>query len=162
MDTTGTGFSNLNEAIWSVDLSTRSNPFLNFYYASYDDENDVLPASFNGTFNGDGVSVSDDGITWHTILTDSVTDSGDWKQISINLGDLAETVGLQLTEDFQVKFQQYDDDMLGADGRAYDGISITETEKSEDWYQVNWTAGDVATFAVGRLGDAGDQVGCSS
>ena len=115
----------------------------------------MLPASFNGTFNGDGVSVSDDGITWHTILTDSVTDSGDWKQISINLGDLAETVGLQLTEDFQVKFQQYDDDMLGADGRAYDGISITETEKSEDWYQVNLTAGDVATFAVGQLGDAG-------
>ena len=155
MDTTGTGFSNLNEAIWSVDLSTRSNPFLNFYYASYDDENDVLPASFNGTFNGDGVSVSDDGITWHTILTDSVTDSGDWKQISINLGDLADTVGLQLTQDFQVKFQQYDDDMLGSDGRAYDGISITETEKSEDWYQVDLTAGDVATFAVGQLGDAG-------
>ncbi len=155
MDTTGTGFSNLNEAIWSVDLSTRSNPFLNFYYASYDDENDVLPSSFNGTYNGDGVSVSDDGVTWHTILTDSVTDSGDWKQISINLGDLAETVGLQLTEDFQVKFQQYDDDMLGSDGRAYDGISITETEKSEDWYQVNLTAGDVATFAVGQLGDAG-------
>lgn len=155
MDTTGTGFSNLNEAIWSVDLSSRQNPFLNFYYASYDDENDVLPASFNGTYYGDGVSVSDDGFTWHTILTDSVTDSGDWQQISINLGDLADTVGLQLTEDFQVKFQQFDDDILGADGRAYDGISITETEKSEDWYQVNLTAGDVATFAVGQLGDAG-------
>lgn len=155
MDTVANGFENLNEAIWSVDLSSFPAPFLNFYFSSYNDENTELPVAFNGTLVGDGVSVSEDGVTWYTILTDSVTDPGDWHQFTINLADVAATTGIELTSTFQIKFQQFDDDELGADGRGYDGISITSTAESEDWYSFDLTAGDVATIAVGQVFESG-------
>ena len=150
MDTTSSGFDNLNEAIWTIDLSTVDSPFLNFYHASFDDENTELPESFNGTINGDGVSVSADGETWHTILTDSVTEAGEWHQFTINLQEVATNAGIELTSDFQIKFQQFDDDRLGSDGRAFDGISVTQDSQSEDWYEVVLEPGTTSTFAVAK------------
>ena len=150
MDTTNSGFENQNEAIWTVDLTTVDTPFLNFYYASFNDENTELPVSFNGTINGDGVSVSQDGVTWYTVHTDSVTRAGEWNQFSLRLDQFAETVGIELTSTFQIKFQQYDDDLLGSDGRAYDGISITSDAISEDWYSFELNEGEVSTIAVGK------------
>ena len=156
MDTATSGFDNLNEAIWTVDLSSVESTFLNFYYASFNDENTELPLSFNGTTDGDGVSVSDDGETWHTILTDSVTEPGQWNQFTVDLSEFAANVGIDLTSEFKIKFQQFDDDKLGSDGRAFDGISLTELANSEDWYRFDLQEGEVATLAVSKTFASGE------
>jgi len=156
MDTSASGYDNLNEAIWTVDLSSVDSTFLNFYYASFNDENAELPVSFNGTTDGDGVSVSADGETWHTILTDSVTNAGEWNQRTINLADFATNVGIDLHSNFQIKFQQFDDDRLGSDGRAFDGISLTDSASSEDWYKFDLEEGQLATLAVSKTFVSGD------
>ena len=156
MDTSASGFENLNEAIWTVDLSSVDSTFLNFYYASFNDENTELPLSFNGTTDGDGVSVSADGETWHTVLTDSVTEEGEWHQFTLNLSDFATNAGIELNSEFKIKFQQFDDDKLGADGRAYDGISLTDSAISEDWYKFDLQEGEAATLAVSKTFASGD------
>ena len=60
MDTSVDGNYNLNEAIWTVDLAGVTSANLNFYHAEWNDETDVLPASFAGSSNGDGVAISAD------------------------------------------------------------------------------------------------------
>jgi Zn-dependent metalloprotease len=142
--------SNLNEAIWSLDLSAASNPFLSFAHAEWNDETTVLPSVFSNHRNGDGVSVSEDGVIWHTILTDVDTPAGEWNSFSINLEEFATDVGIELTSNFQIKFQQYDDGQLGSDGRGYDSIQIIGSEGSQDWYAFDLEAGQTATAAVGN------------
>src|SRR5262249_1060825 len=56
MDTAVTG-NNLNEAIWTVDLSGAASPTLKFSSISFSDELTSLPTDFTGHFNGDGVAI---------------------------------------------------------------------------------------------------------
>ena len=60
MDRNPDGANNLNEAIWTVDLSAVAQPTLNFSYAEWNDEQTSLPLDFTGSVNGDGVAISDD------------------------------------------------------------------------------------------------------
>jgi hypothetical protein len=151
MDTIGVA-NNLNEAILSVDLSGRTDATLAFSHAEFNDENTALPAVFNNSRNGDGVSVSDDGVTWHTILTDTETAAGEWNRFTVNLGEFAAAKGIELNSNFQIKFQQYDDGEIGADGRGFDGIQILGAEGAQDWYSFGLEAGQSATAAVGLGG----------
>ena len=61
MDQTSPTIWGLNEAIWTVDLSSVVQPKLRFAYAEWNDESHPLPSSFIGSSNGDGVAVSEDG-----------------------------------------------------------------------------------------------------
>ncbi|MEM7784404.1 MAG: M4 family metallopeptidase [Planctomycetota bacterium] len=140
----------LNEAIWTVDLSTTTNPILSFAFAEWNDENNPLPAVFQNSWNGDGVSVSDDGIVWHTILTDTETAAGQWNQFTVNLEDIANNFGLDLNSEFKVKFQQYDDGRITDDGRGYDNIQIIGGASSQDWYSFSAVVGQDVTLAVGN------------
>ena len=69
MDRTSPGGFNLNEAILTLDLSGHPDADFAFFHKSVGDESDTLPASFVGSFNGDGVSISDDGNAWHTLVS---------------------------------------------------------------------------------------------
>ncbi len=156
MDVVQSASYSLNEAVWSVDLSTAISPTLDFSYAEWGDEENQLPASFVGSFNGDGVSISEDGINWHTILNASNSVSGVWEQASFDLAAEASAAGIALDANFRIKFQQYDNFPIPTDGRGYDAIRITDAVEVIDWYRFPLQAGKSTTLAVTRLSGTGN------
>jgi hypothetical protein len=118
MDTTLSGPNNLNEAVWTVDLSGVTQAELVFSHAEFNDEEDPLPPDFVGSAPGDGVAISDDGVTWHTVLNATPVPTGVWEQVSVDLAAEAAAAGMTLGADFKIKFQQFDvrvRDRSGAD-----------------------------------------------
>ena len=148
MDRFPDGADNLNEAVWTLDLSGVPSPFLNFYHAEWNDEESALPTTFTGSANGDGVSMSEDGITWHRIYNPSSQSAGVWQQINIDLAVAASNAGIRLGSSFRLKFQQFDNFPLSTDGRGYDEISITAPGGFEDWYSFELADGRSATLGV--------------
>ena len=148
MDQTNTGTYNLNEAVYTVDLSNAASPVLSFYHAEWGDETDTLPASFSGNSNGDGVAISADGTTWYTVLTDTDSANGVWNFVEIDLAAEAASAGISLGSNFKVKFQQYDNYPYDSDGRAYDEINIFTEQASPDWYKFSVGDGQVISAAV--------------
>lgn len=132
MDRFPDGVHNLNEATWKVDLSGLSNAKLSFFHADFNDEEETMPPVFQGSANGDGVSISSDGTTWHTVMTapDQVDES--WVSHTIDLDGAASAAGIRLGKDFRIKFQQYDNLPLTTDGRGYDRVEITTPVTTED------------------------------
>ncbi|MEM7456966.1 MAG: S8 family serine peptidase [Planctomycetota bacterium] len=135
-----------NEAIWNVDLSSIANPILAFSHIQWSDETDSLPASFTGSVDGDGVSISDDGVNWYTILNSPGASS--WTAESFDLVTLANQYGLTLGSSFYVKFQQYDNFEMTTDGRGYDEIAILVPDVSPDWYSFDLNDGESAAIAM--------------
>ena len=140
MDVSPAGNFNLNEAILTVDLSTHDQVNLSFYHAEFGDETHSLPASFTGSANGDGVAISDDGVTWHTLISGMVDSFGVYNFESFDLAAEAAQAGLELNSQFQIKFQQFDNFPIDSDGRAWDAINISAGAEAEDWY--SFTLGD--------------------
>ena len=153
MDRGTTGAFTLNEAIWTVDLSGITAATLEFSHADSNDEEHPLPASFTGSANGDGVSISQDGVTWYRVLDATNVESDQWARVSVDLMAAASSAGIALDSDFHIKFQQYDDFPLVVDGRAYDEIRIVTTPAvvSEDWYRFTLDDGQTATLAYREL-----------
>ncbi len=135
MQQTAFGTYNLNEAVYTVDLNGLASPFLNFDHVSFGDENDRLPANgFFGHYNGDGVSISEDGLAWYPVLTDVTPPNGIWESVSIDLEAAATTFGITLGSEFRIKFQQYDNYGISfADGRAFDNISLGPPAAPVEW-----------------------------
>lgn len=164
MDVAVTSTPNLNEAVLTVDLSSTVSPVLSFSYAEWGDETAFLPASFTGSFNGDGVAISEDGNTWHTILNAWNSPNGLWQNANIDLASAASTAGISLSSEFQIKFQQFDNFPLTLDGRGYDEVVITDgaaTVYSEsfvpappdvDFFAVELEPGDIFGANVGGGG----------
>ncbi len=138
----------LNEAIWTVDLSNYSLPALRFSHTEWGDEDHVLPGSFSGSYHGDGVAVSDDGVTWHTVMTNGSTNDGEWHVVDIDLAAISNQTGITLGPNFRIKFQQYDNFALPNDGRGYDLIEIIDNTPAADWYSFQIADGQRATIAA--------------
>lgn len=124
MDRSAEGDFTLNEAILHLDLGGATGVTLSFFQAEFGDEEDALPATFTGHVHGDGVAVSTDGVTWHTVVTAA----------ELNVGDTGETffvdldaLGIPYSSDFQIKFQQHDNYAYDTDGREWDDIEVTAT-----------------------------------
>ena len=122
MDRDPSGTYTLNETVLHLDLEGCTNVVLTFYQAESGDELHSLPATFTGHENGDGVSVSSDGITWYQVVNASELNVDTVGQIfTVNLDD----VGIAYTSDFRIKFQQYDNYPWSSDGREFDNIEVT-------------------------------------
>lgn len=127
MDSSVNQVYGLNEAIWEVNLSGVPTPHLNFDYMEHFDETDPLPAVYTGSVEADGVSISDDGITWYTIQNALQSPADEWNRASYNLTQFANDTGLDISGEIFVKFQQYDNQEIEvADGRGFDEVSITD------------------------------------
>lgn len=148
MDRIPSGDYTLNEAVWTVDLSGVPGALLHFYHAEWADEEDALPLSFVGSANGDGVSISEDGTTWHRVFNPTSQATGVWQLVSIDLAAAASNAGITLGPGFGIKFQQYDNFELTTDGRGYDAISISSAGGFEDWYRFELADGERATLGV--------------
>lgn len=131
MDVSTNGYYNLNEAIYRLDLLGAHDVVLNFFQADYNDELHTMPSTFSGHHNSDGVAVSMDGVTWYSAMASSsleTTTSG--STYAIDLDSLVTQIqqnydpNFKFTENFQIKFQQYDNYATSTDGRVWDNIRV--------------------------------------
>lgn len=151
MDRNPSGTTNLNEATWTVNLAGITDATLSFTHRDYSDEQTSLPTFFSGSANGDGVAISADGVNWYTVLNATNVGSGIWAPVTIDLDAAAAAAGMSLGANFRIKFQQYDESALTADGRGYDAIQITTPAPQEDWYRFDLADGESASLALARL-----------
>ena len=151
MDRTSSGTYNLNEAVWTVDLSTTPLATLTFYHASFNDENHSFAGDYTGHYNADGVSISSDGVMWHPVLSGPNLSYGVWTKCTVDLAAAAASAGMALGPGFKIKFQQYDDYALTTDGRGYDDIVISVPSVSEDWFSFTLSAGDSVSMVLKKL-----------
>ncbi|MHC4876833.1 MAG: hypothetical protein ACYTGL_10070 [Planctomycetota bacterium] len=149
---------NLNEATLTVDLSSFTDVTLEFQHAVFNDEESPLPDTFTGSADGDGVAISEDGVTWHTVL--NATTPAGWETVSIDLDEAATAAGITLGAEFRVRFQQFDNFPLTIDGRGYDGIRFRTTPAfiTEDWYSFELNDGQSASIAVDELSGSGSSI----
>jgi hypothetical protein len=117
-----------NEAIWTVDLDPSHQTMFSFSYAQWNDSSLSLPATYTGRVNGDGVSISDDGENWYTILNAPYSPSGVWQDITYDLNAEAAAAGMTLGTGFQIKFQQYGKGRIPSEGRGYDRIVLSNPD----------------------------------
>ena len=123
------GFPGLNEAILHVNAASKAGLVLNFNEKKFFGEaDDAMPASFAGHGNFDGVALSVDGTNWYRVV--SLTGSNSttsYQNESFNLSSIAAGLGLTLSADTQLKFQQYDAAAfpVGAEGIAFDDVKVS-------------------------------------
>lgn len=157
MDVGSAGVFNLNEAILTLDLTDVEEAMLGFSHVSFGDETHFLPSTFSGHFNGDGVAVSGDGGSeWFTIMTGITPPNGLWQDLEFDLVQLASELGFELSDDFKVKFQQYDNFSRPSDGRGFDNVFVG-VQYSEDWYNFTLEPNDSASLALTQL--SGEVIG---
>ncbi len=127
MDVTVNSNNNLNEAILHINLAGQSNVSVSVDNEDLNDEETFMPVgSYTGTVNADGLSVSDDGITWYTVAT---WPGGVLGTVNTEVYDIDAVVnanaGLSYNSDFRIKFQQYDNFAKTTDGRGLDNIQVS-------------------------------------
>ena len=130
--------NSLNEVILNLDSTNYSDIQLSFDQKEFDDNDHIMPNSFTGSVNADGVALSVDGNTWYRLI--SLTDSNStntYQNHTFNLDDFADANNLVLDADIQLKFQQYglnaiDSNASFSDGIAIDNISITGTRNGSN------------------------------
>jgi hypothetical protein len=127
---TGSLYS-LNEGIWHANLAGKTGVYLVFNHRQSNDEPHLLPDTFTGHANGDGVSISEDGVTWHTVDQLQNTD-GNFTTHLVDLDAAVAAANIAYTAGFQIKFQQYDDCSWGTDGAEFDDVMLTVITTVDD------------------------------
>lgn len=114
-----------NELTLVINLAGQSNVLLQYSWKEFGDEPNPLPATFTGSANGDGVSISADGVMWHRIadLTEGTTN---YQNVTIDLDAAADATGISYNSTFRIRFQQYDDNPIPTDGIALDNIMVLQ------------------------------------
>ena len=124
----------LNELVLSINLASQSGVTLHFYHKHFNDDSNVMPSSFTGSHNSDGVAISDDGATWYKVqgLTGADGISSVWQCYEVDLDAAAMAAGISYNSAFKIKFQQYGKDPIVSstfpfsDGFAFDDIEVAE------------------------------------
>ena len=119
-DSRSDGRTSLNEAVLHLDLAGQNNVKLTFDHRRLRDERHALPWHFTGHHAGDGVSVSADGLHWYRVTNLD----GSFTERSFDLDAVLRRAGISYTDDFRIKFQQYDNHPAGDDGREFDTILV--------------------------------------
>jgi hypothetical protein len=116
----------LNELILTVDLENQPNPTLTFHHKEFFDSDQPLPGTFQNSFNGDGVAISVDGVTWFGLANiTNVNSQQIYNRISLDLAQAAGFYGINLTSNFKIKFQQFEAGPAPLDGFAFDDIAVS-------------------------------------
>ncbi len=107
-----------NEAWLRLNLSGKSDVALSFWWKEFGDEDHTQ----------DGVFFSDDGGSSFVKVYSLTGGSTTYREIDLDIDQLASANGLSLTSTFVVKFQQYDNYSISTDGMAFDDISVVSNE----------------------------------
>lgn len=142
-NTSGGADTMYESATLSLDLRDISNVTLSFEHRNVIDTNNEMESSFIDIANGDGVSISADGVTWYTIMTGSVL-GGDNENTShsINLDERVQYIKEHVDSSFgygngfKIRFQRYESSNNG------------ETTKSRYWDNIVLTGQAVLTISA--------------
>jgi len=127
---------NLNELYTVYDFTGATNISIDFWqYDSSDEENDA-PSSWNNHYDADAAAFTNDGTTWYEII-DAATLNIDsqWTRFTYNISSHP-NFDQNVTSNFAIKFQQYDNWIYANDGRLWDNIYINFTRGGNG---INWT-----------------------
>ncbi|MES2736718.1 MAG: M36 family metallopeptidase [Verrucomicrobiota bacterium] len=119
-----------NSPTLTVNLAGRSHVSVEWYAKEFQDESH--PAQSSGPLgtlaadaNFDGIAISQDGVTWHEIATFTTLTSGYGSLATrVYLDPIVQHLGWSYNASFKIRFSQYDDQAIGSDGIAIDGIAI--------------------------------------
>jgi alpha-tubulin suppressor-like RCC1 family protein len=156
MDSSIDNSTSLNEAILHIDLLSADDIQLNFFQkAIIRDTCTSLPSNYTDHFNGDGISISNDGYTWYRILDCDVlmTDSqGNNYTIDVD----AEIERIQtnhepnffMTANTQIKFQQYGNRTYPSGGREWDNVTINASYNTTMTITIHYFGSQTGTLHV--------------
>ncbi len=122
----------LNELVLNINLAKQSGVMLRFKHKEFNDDSNVMPASFSGSHNSDGVAISKDGNTWYKVqgLTSADGTSSVWQCYEVDLDAAVGAAGIGYNNAFKIKFQQYGKNPIVSatfpfsDGFAFDDIEV--------------------------------------
>jgi uncharacterized secreted protein with C-terminal beta-propeller domain len=163
------GVAQLNELVLSLDLLGQSGVWLSFWHKSFGDEDHLMPQHFTGAVNADGVAISHDGINWHKLqgLTSAEGSSDEWRIFEISLDEAIAKAGIDYTNSFKIKFQQFDDGPIitflpaASGGFAFDDVRVyLEGESSNSTTSPDVTAKQFEFLSAdtGGIYRSGDEV----
>ena len=148
-------YGTLSEVVWTVDLSGANSAILSFNYAEWSDGSNLLPTSYSGSYNGDGVSISADGINWYTVLNAPNSPNGEWQYAELDLMATVLDAGITPGPNFQIKFQQFGSYAYSSySGRRFDNIRLeasqanTSSSPLPDFYKVTLDADQFVSLSV--------------
>ena len=99
---------------------------LSFEAKEFGDEPHAPPSNpFTGDADFDGVAISADGVTWYEIQDLRNLRSDKFTAFDINLNTVIASLGLSYTNEFQIRFCQYDNNPAPKDGIFLHKIELT-------------------------------------
>ena len=99
---------------------------LSFEAKEFGDEPHEPPSNpFTGDADFDGVAISADGITWYEIQDLRNLRSDKFTAFDINLNTVISSLGLSYTNEFRIRFCQYDNNPAPKDGIFLHKIELT-------------------------------------
>jgi hypothetical protein len=118
------------EATLNVNLAGRQNVTLTFdqkFFNVYGVTAPPLPATFTSHTNGNGVAFSVDGTNWYRITTLGGTSSTSYATSTFNLSSIAAGLGLTLSANTLIRFQEYNVDSAFAPklALAIDNVKVS-------------------------------------
>jgi C1A family cysteine protease len=113
-----------NEATLTIDLLGYENIVLSFNAKEFGEESNVVPINpFTGGADFDGVAISEDGETWY--LADPLSGlQGYYQFYTVDLDSVIASYGLSYSNNFKIRFNQYDNDPIDGGQFNDDGIAI--------------------------------------
>ena len=86
----------------------------------------MMPDSFEGSHNSDGVAISADGNARYKVrgLIKQDGISSKWKYFEVDLDAAVDAADISYNGTFKIKFQQYDKNPINKDGFAFDEIEL--------------------------------------
>ena len=133
LDNSVASTNSLNEVILHLDTTNYTDIQLSFDQKEFNDNDHVMPNSFTGSVNADGLAISVDGNTWYRLISLTGSNSTNTYQThTFNLDNFANTNNLVLGANVQLKFQQYGLNSINSDGLAIDNIIVTGTENGSN------------------------------
>jgi fibronectin type 3 domain-containing protein len=150
------GRSGRNEVILHVNAAGLMGAVLSFREREFNDADQPMSASFQGSENTDGVALSVDGVNWYRIASfTGLTSTNSYQLQRYSLAAVAAANGLTLGIDTRIKFQQFGNLKTPRGGIALDDISIVDlpgVSFGNTSYSVS-ESGVSATITVLRAGN---------
>lgn len=125
MDSGAAGIRSANQVTLVVNLEGQSSVLLKFDWKEFGDETHILPSSFVGDAEGDGVAISQDGIQWYKVA-DMINGGSFYQNVLIDLDQAIASFGISYNSTFRIRFHQVDDQPFDVDGIAVDNIQVVQ------------------------------------
>jgi hypothetical protein len=117
----------LNVIYTNYDFTGTSNINIDFWEREWADGAHEAPDSWSGWGNYDVVAFTNDGNTWYEIVAEASLNVGTFTQFQVNISADPD-FSSPPNSSFAIAFQQYDQEWISNDGRAWDDIYINFTD----------------------------------